>query len=111
MDVILEPEPPSTNKFLHLFIAGIGPITPLVLQKTLSLAELRKEIVAQQLPVPANYNFIHPNFISVSDPNSFQAVTEPQEHILSTRDYKDDKIVLLAQSGMTQELLKFGSKS
>eukprot|EP01118_Nematostelium_gracile_P016422 TRINITY_DN6798_c0_g1_i1.p1 TRINITY_DN6798_c0_g1~~TRINITY_DN6798_c0_g1_i1.p1 ORF type:complete len:457 (-),score=89.60 TRINITY_DN6798_c0_g1_i1:9-1379(-) len=90
----IEPEP--QNKFLYIFIIGMGPTTPLVLQKNIYLSELRKEISDQQLQVPQTYQFVHPNFVSnFNENNGYQTVTEPQEKIVSTRDFKDDKVVLL----------------
>lgn len=100
------------NKFIHLFVAGAGPITPIVLQADMNLSKLRGAIAMQALPVPLQYSFLHPNFSVVeataASPASlqYQVVTKPQEEIISTKDFREQKIVLVPAAVISAELIQ-----
>jgi hypothetical protein len=81
---------------MYLFVAGQGQTTPIVLQKDVYLYELRNEIIRQKLMVPDKYSFLHPNFGGNAATNTaHQIITEPQEHIISTKDFRDQKIIIV----------------
>jgi hypothetical protein len=60
---------------------------------------LREEIKRQGLSVPDSFRFLHPSFVApymagVCVVTDFHVITEPQEQIISTRDFADNNIIL-----------------
>eukprot|EP01119_Soliformovum_irregulare_P024279 TRINITY_DN8667_c0_g2_i2.p1 TRINITY_DN8667_c0_g2~~TRINITY_DN8667_c0_g2_i2.p1 ORF type:complete len:355 (+),score=81.67 TRINITY_DN8667_c0_g2_i2:481-1545(+) len=91
-----QPEQNGT-KFVNVYIIGQGQITPIVLRGDIFLSDLRFEMERQKLPVPPKFYFIHPSIPFTTDVASHdhKIVTEPQEDILSTKDFPDGRILLM----------------